>query len=180
MENLEVWKEIKGYEDSHLISNLGKIKSLQRYVKAKGGSKRQVKGRIIKQCIDSVGYFAAKINNKTIRIHRILGETFLENPTNLPCINHINGIKTDNSLQNLEWCSYSENNKHAYDIKLKHANPTLGEKNHLSKLSELDVISIKNRLRQKEKQVDIAKIYNITQAAVSLIKINKNWKHLSC
>jgi hypothetical protein len=121
MEN-EVWMNIKGYEGYYQISNLGRVKSLERItIRKKGTSLR--KGRILKHTKNQQGYELVNLcKNSKVKfkaVHRIVMESFIPNIENKPCVNHINGIKTDNTLNNLEWCTYSENSLHAYRTGLK-------------------------------------------------------------
>jgi hypothetical protein len=115
---MENWKDINGYEGYYQISNFGKIKSLPRVLE-----NRIKKETILKLIINNHGYVACglTINNKHKRflVHRLIAEAFIENTQNKPFINHINGIKDDNRIENLEWVTHSENVKHAYDIGIK-------------------------------------------------------------
>lgn len=99
----EIWKDIKGYEGLYKVSNLGKLKN--------------AKGDIIGKCIIKEGYNRLQlINNHTKKnylVHRLVALNFIDNPNNYECINHKNGIKTDNRVENLEWCTRKYNNLHA-------------------------------------------------------------------
>ena len=119
----EVWKDIKGYEGVYQVSNLGHVKGLSRFVNCPLNCKRLIKENTIKPELTKQGYISIKLykNNtgKHFQVHRLIADAFIPNSENKNCINHINGIKTDNRLENLEWMTYSENNKHAYDTGLK-------------------------------------------------------------
>lgn len=107
----ELWKDIPNYEGLYQVSNLGNVKSLKKELK-----KRQHRNGYL--CV--VLYKNKKA--KEILIHRLVAMTFLNNKNNYECINHINGIKTDNRADNLEWCTYSHNTKEAYRNGLLKAN----------------------------------------------------------
>lgn len=117
----EVWKNIKGYENSYQVSNLGNVKSL-----------KFNKEKILKP-INMRGYLVVKLSKEGIEtryyIHRLVAKTFITNPNNKLEVNHINGNKKDNRIGNLEWNTHQENCKHRDDNHLRKA--PRGEKHYL-------------------------------------------------
>lgn len=108
---------IKNYEGHYQVSNFGRIKSLIRPIT--WGPQKDVgfyKERILKIYLGNDGYYSIGLCKegkvKRIKLHRLISEGFIPNPKNKPCINHKNRIKTDNTLENLEWCTYRENTTH--------------------------------------------------------------------
>lgn len=103
----EIWKSVKGFEGIYEISNFGNLKSF----------KKEKNGYILSNVNKKKGYVSVILKSKELkkstRIHRLVAETFLENPENKSQVNHINGIKNDNRLVNLEWCTSSENVNHS-------------------------------------------------------------------
>lgn len=120
----EIWMPIKGYEGYYEVSNYGRIKSLGRWVSrlVRGGFYK--KERIVNKAANSSGYYELRFSvdknkSKTNMIHRVVASHFLPNPENKPEVNHIDGNKTNNSVENLEWATRSENQYHAYATGLK-------------------------------------------------------------
>ena len=103
----EEWKDVVGYEGRYQVSNLGRVRSMP--VKSKT---RFYKGDVMKISVDSVGYQNVSLSRKTHKVPRLVAKAFIENPNNYPCVNHIDEDKTNNRVDNLEWCTYKQNNNH--------------------------------------------------------------------
>jgi len=113
----EVWREIEGHEN-YQVSDLGRVKSLGRMIWG-GKSMYYIKERILKDAHDIGGYLWVRLKCKTHKVHRLVAKAFIPNPENKSDVNHINGLKFDNRLVNLEWNTRSENLFHAYKIGLR-------------------------------------------------------------
>jgi len=166
MSEKEIWKDVPNYEGLYQVSNLGKVRSL------KFG-----KERVLKPYANGAGYYQVDPCKDGVKkkksIHRLVmlafvGESDLQ-------VNHKNGIKTDNRLENLEYCTRSENAQHAFDTGLNIGRR--GEKNSNSKLTRAFAERIKYG-HQGMTQKDIAEIYGIARSLVSDIRLGKRWKHI--
>ena len=125
MENYEIWKDCKGYEGLYQVSSLGRVWSVrkQRYLSQnrKTGSNEGYMEVILT---------AKNGKKKYERVHRLVALAFLDNPNSFPVVNHLNGIKDDNRVENLEWTTVRGNTKHAVD------NDLGGFKQHLKEMTE--------------------------------------------
>jgi hypothetical protein len=175
---LDYWKDVEGYEGLYQVSNTEKVRSLDRYVKSRIG-KRFAKGRVLKQMLGKFGYLTVYLCNKKGKkrkpVHRLVAQSFILNPNNYLEINHKNGIKTDNRVGNLEWCTRSQNMKHAYINGLK---SNRGEKHSQAKLTEKQVVEIKSKIIQGCRNIDLAIEYNISAKNISNIKTSRRWAHI--
>ena len=115
---MEEWRDIKGFEGYYQVSNLGRVKSLPREIRYANGGSRKNDGGILTPRTKGKGYLGVSLSNDKEQVsksvHRLVAEAFIPKPNRELAINHINGIKTDNRIENLEWTSYRENNLHAY------------------------------------------------------------------
>jgi len=127
------------------------------------------------------GYLSVRLHSKTQSLHRLVALAFCENPEGKPCVNHIDGDKVNNCASNLEWCSYSENHKHAFDTglrlpseKQKDVVREQGIKNR--RFTYADAEQMRKMYSEGSTQTHIASIYDTTSATISNIVLNKTYK----
>jgi len=166
---MAVYEEWRQYRDTNLeVSSLGKI----RRVGATSVLKLYAKNEMY-------FYLCTTLSGKrvTLLAHRMVAETFLKNQNNLPCVNHKDGNKQNNCVNNLEWVSYSENTKHSYDTGL--LKKRFGEDHHLSKLTTEQVREIKNRYIsrcRKNGTRALGREFGVKHQTISDIINGKIWK----
>ena len=143
----EIWKDVKGYEGKYMVSNLGRFKSLN--------YRRTGKEKILEGYPDKDGYLFVQLwkdgKGKNCRINRLVAQAFLENPQNLPEVNHKDEDKTNNRVENLEWCTTQYNIKYGTGIKRR------AEKLKGRKLSEEHKKKVAEKLRGKKQSEESIK-----------------------
>jgi hypothetical protein len=155
---MEIWKDIKDYEGIYQASNFGNLRSLN--------YKRSGKIQVLKPALDNKGYLRTALMKsgvlKTVKVHRVIAQTFIENLNNKPQVNHINGVKNDNTIVNLEWCDNTENQNHAIKLGLtkKRIRP-LNELNKKIKISDEALLSIFEEFKNGASKRSLAKKYNV-------------------
>ena len=158
----EVWKDIPNYEGYYQVSNLGRVKSLSRKIESNRGFFVS-KEKILKQSKDQKGYFRVKLyfnsGKKTMKVHRLVMIAFV-GKLNLE-VNHINGLKEDNRLANLEYVTTRQNIMHAMDIGLR-----------VSKLTLEDAKRIKYG---NDRPSVLAREYGVTITLISRIRKGLAW-----
>lgn len=122
IEITEVWKDIDGFEGHYQVSNLGNVRSCDRVRKSRGDSVAPLKGKLMKLKVNNKGYFEVHLRNNEINVywnvHRMVAKAFISNPHNLPVVNHKDGDKLNNRVDNLEWTTPRGNHSHAVDTGL--------------------------------------------------------------
>lgn len=187
----EIWKDVRGYEGLYQVSSMGQVKSLDRIVLGKKGSPRKQKGIVMKPYCGKNGYPIAILSKdgrkKTHTVHRLMALNFLPNPENKRTVNHMDGIKTNNRLSNLEWATDKENVNHAWRIGLSKPRNTntdgkfKGEKSPASKLTNKDVEYIRSQSRKSggtKTDTELARELGVSGSTIDRVTTFKTWDHI--
>lgn len=163
---------VKSLGDNYFINKQGILFSKPR-MGSKGGFLKEQNGEFYK-------FYRVSIDNKSKNVftHRLLGECFIPNPENKPQINHKDGIKHNNSLDNLEWNTRKENIQHSIITGLKDMNFNRGENNSRAILNNQKVLEIKIKLKNGTKNRQLALDYGVSEQLICDIKKERRWKDI--
>lgn len=178
---LEVWKPADGYEWAYSVSNYGRISSVSRVAKRSTNGPLPIRGRLLTGALSNRGYLYVTLTvdgkKKNLSIHRLVARTFLDNHRHLPQVNHKDGNKKNNHVENLEWCTNRDNAIHALRIGLS-SPPTSGpgEISPAHKLTWESARRIRALARAGIPQRAIAQLYGVAQGTVGHIVNGRTWK----
>ena len=162
----EIWKDIEGYEGLYQASSFGRIKAIK------------VRDFFRKKCLNDDGYHTVRLCKngqcKTLNWHRIIAKVFIKNLENKPEVNHKDGDKLNNRIENLEWCTRKENIQHMFDTGLRNHK---GVNNSNTSLTEKDVLFIREN-RGVMTQKELCKIFSLKRIAISRIQRGITWSHI--
>lgn len=176
----EIWRDIPGYEGYYQVSNIGRVRSLDR-IKCDG---IRMRGRIKKTHYDACGYEMIQLRKdgafKHLSVHRLVAQAFIPNPDNLPQVNHIDEIRNHNTVENLEWCTVEYNQNYGHR-KEKASKSATGVNNARTKLTERDVREIRSIYIPGDKNYCkriLAEKYGVSYHTITAIVTKREWKHL--
>lgn len=176
-------KDIKGYEGLYYVTDACDVWSYDRKIIINIKNKPHTKkGKKLKNSLKDSGYLGVALyknrKRKDFLVHRIVATAFLKRNSGQTQVNHINGIKTDNRVVNLEWCTPLENTRHA--INRGFFSKYLTKAGYVKKkfLTESDVLDIRKMLKDGEKQSVLAKKYSVGQEHISKINTKKRYRHI--
>lgn len=154
----EIWKDVVGYEGHYKVSNKGRVASV----------KQGFRKWIMRQFRNHHGYYEISLTKdgvpKRLKVHRVVAEAFLVHPVGKDIVNHKDGVKTNNCIENLEWCNAQYNTRHALDSGL--FIPKRGAEHPNSILSEADVRSIRKAHEGGVSSRDLARKYHTAQSTI--------------
>lgn len=179
----EEWRDIHGYENLYKVSNLGRVRSLDRIILKGNGHLNSCEtlyaGKILSQQLGN-GYLHVNLcdrdhKSKVLKVHRLVAIAFIPNPERKLYVNHIDNIRTNNNYNNLEWCTTSENGKHA--VKVGVLKTGKGENANRAKINWETVNDIRTSFCNKTKTVtELSKLYEISESQVRRIIKFQRWK----
>ena len=179
MEEKEIWKDVKGYEGLYQVSNLGRVKSVDRVVK-RTSTPQPIKGKLIHQGIQNTGYKIVSLWNKKKRkaflVHRLVADAFIPKTDLLRNnVDHINGIRIDNRASNLRWCTQKENTNFPI-ARSKYTESNKERIKHIRATKSQNSLQVAQLTLNRE----IVRVWDSVRDASSSLKISANNIYNSC
>jgi hypothetical protein len=166
--NSETWRFVLGYEGLYEVSSKGRVRGMSN-------------GQILSPQRDSRGYLVVCLSrngvHRRFRVHRLVALAFLGLPPKGCEVNHKNGVRDDNRVENLEWASHSKNLRHAFRLGLCIVHSLKGEEHPASKLTSAQVGEIR-RLRGQVSERKLASYFGVSPSLISAIWLRKKWRHM--
>lgn len=184
---MEIWKRIRKFNNQYEVSNKGRIRSVEAVIIRSNGRKYTRKSKVLKPDINHSGYAigAVCVDKKLIsyKVHRLVAEAFISNPDNKPTVNHINGIKHDNRVENLEWATRKEQAIHARDtglttiIKGEDIGNSVATEEQVREIREFVYMMRQKGIIRYGRKV-LCDRMGLTESCVKDIINGRTWKHL--
>lgn len=180
----EIWKDVVGYEGLYQVSNLGNVRGLP--IVTNFGERKKKHGlRLLKPAESKRGYYIVTLfkdgKGKTIPIHRLIADTFIPNPENKPCVDHINTNKLDNRVENLRWVTYKENANNVLSlrhqsgaIKKRWRNGGFDDRNNLTYRKVAQFTKDGVFIREYESIVEAARALQIDESSIRKVCAGDN------
>lgn len=169
---MAAWRPIKGYEGAYEVSDGGDVRSVERVITCKDGRKMPIHGKVLSPGVGGNGYKIISLwkNNRVemAYVHRLVAETFIDNPEGKPTVNHKDGDRLNNQVSNLEWATYLENNLHEIRV--------LGRKGYGRKLSDEDVRYV---LSSNETCMSLARRFGVSDSVIVNIRKGRIYKEIT-
>lgn len=170
----ELWMPIKGYEGLYAVSNKGRIKSFNI-------SNYRNRELIMSPILHKTGYeiigLTKKGKQRLFRLHRLVALHFCKKEDGCNVVNHLNGVKTDNKSENLEWTTVSGNTKHSFKMGLQ--KPRVGEESTSAILSKKEILEIRSKYEAGGyTHLELSNIFCVSRTNISLIVNRKRWSHI--
>lgn len=174
----EVWRPVVGYEGFYEISTFGRVKRVRTNFKHENRPHNESYERILRPETSKDGYLRVDLSANGIarhkQVHRLVAEAFIQNPNNFPMINHKDEDRKNNHVSNLEWCDAKYNNNYG-------TRKQIGSLHHGAKLTEDDVVFIRNNYRPRSKMFGLgafANRFGVSKRAIAHVIHNESWKHI--
>jgi hypothetical protein len=170
----EIWKDIEEYEGLYQVSNLGRVKSIEKRFSSCGKPKKIAREKILKERETEKGYVSVMLcrscNKKQYRIHRLVAQAFIKNTGNKPFINHLDGNRKNNNSDNIEWVTHKENMQYSFFVR---------GRSDQRNISLVLAKRIKKLFAEGKTVKEVNTIFpNLSYSLLRYIKVGYTWKHI--